>query len=69
MDTNANILYKMGKTKAALNQEERALKRIVADSEKYDFVKSTIQGYKKTLQNMRNKKPTYLEQGAIWKGN
>jgi hypothetical protein len=66
MDTRANLLYKLGKNKAAIKQEETALQRIISDSEKYDFIKGAIEDYKKTLQTMKNSRPTHLEDGALW---
>ncbi|OQP59111.1 hypothetical protein A3860_38750 [Niastella vici] len=66
MDTRANLLYKLGKSKAAIKQEEDALERIISDSKRYSFLKASIDGYKKILQNMKEGVPTYLEQGAIW---
>jgi thioredoxin-related protein len=69
MDTKANLLYKLGRNKSAIKLEERALGRIIADSDKYNFMKGAVENYKKILQNMKDKKTTYLEEGAIWKKN
>jgi hypothetical protein len=66
MDTRANILYKSGHTKAAVKQEEEALNRIVADAEKFAFVRGNIKIQQKTLQEIKNREPTSLDNGAIW---
>jgi thioredoxin-related protein len=58
-DTRANILYKLGKVKEAIEQQEIAVKatKDIGTSEKFQRV----------LEKMRAGKPTYIEEGAIWK--
>ena len=66
MDTQANILYKLRRVQEAIKLEEEVVRRITIDAEKYAFIKSSIEGYRKTLQKMKNGEPTHLENGAIW---
>jgi thioredoxin-related protein len=56
IDTYANLLYKAGRKKEAIQWEEKAVKMAPAD-----------QQIKKVLADMKAGKPTYLEEGAIWK--
>lgn len=66
MDTRANLLYKLGKIKQAIQQQEEALKRITADAEKFGFIKSSVEECRTTLNAMQNSAPTHLKSGAIW---
>lgn len=66
LDTKANILYKLDRTDEAMAIEEQSIQRLTIDSEKYKFMKGLIEKYKEILQNMKEGKPTYLAEGAIW---
>jgi hypothetical protein len=54
-DTYANLLYKLGHTKEAIEWEEKAVK-----------LKPDEKTFTKTLEQMKKGEPTYLDQGAIW---
>jgi thioredoxin-related protein len=55
MDTYANLLYKVGRIKEAIEWEEKALANAVLG-----------EGYKAVIVQMKNGEPTYVEEGAIW---
>jgi len=56
LDTYANLLYKAGKRKEAIKWQEKAVKMAPGDP-----------GIAKALEDMRAGKPTYLDQGVVWK--
>jgi hypothetical protein len=56
IDTYANLLYKAGRIKEAIQWETKAMKMAPADT-----------GIKNALEKMKAGKPTYLEEGAVWK--
>jgi thioredoxin-related protein len=67
LDTYANILYKLGRVKEAIEWEEKA-----ASSKSPDIYKNRFQEklpnnkYLAVIEKMKKGEPTYLEQGAIW---
>lgn len=58
IDTYANLLYKAGRTKEAIEWERKAAKLSPDDKE-----------VQKALQQMQNGQPTYLDEGAFWDSN
>lgn len=58
VDTYANLLYKVGRTKEAIRFEEKAINMAISESDK--------EGYRKTLETMKRGEHTYLELGAVW---
>jgi thioredoxin-related protein len=56
LDTYANLLYKLGRIKQAIEWEEKAVKLSPKDK-----------SFPKTLEQIKRGEPTYLDQGAIWK--
>jgi thioredoxin-related protein len=57
LDTYANLLYKLGRTKDAVVWQEKAVKLNPNTKD---------QSFSNTLEQMKKGKPTYLDQGAIW---
>lgn len=55
IDTYANLLYKLGHKKEAIEWEEKAVKLAPKD-----------ESLSATLQQMKRGEPTYLNEGAIW---
>lgn len=64
LDTYANLLYKLERTKEAIEYEEKAV--IAAEKSKYASHKRKIPGMKAVIEKMKKGEPTYVEQGAIW---
>jgi thioredoxin-related protein len=58
LDTKANILYKLGKTKEAIRYQEEAILAAKNDDIKRE--------YQNAVHLMKKRQPTYLHQGAIW---
>lgn len=67
LDTRANLLYKLGRVKEAIVQEEKAIKAS-NDIAKKEGTKNgpLIDDYIKALTQMKKGEPTYLDDGAIW---
>lgn len=65
LDTYANLLYKLGNKKEAIEFEEKA----VMAAEKSPYYKRKIPGFKAVIEKMKKGEPTYLEQGAVWAKN
>jgi thioredoxin-related protein len=59
-DTYASLLYKMGRTKEAIQWEEKAINTTNPVDEEQKA------NYNKIIAQMTKREPTYLEQGAIW---
>lgn len=70
LDTRANLLYKLGRVKEAITQEEQAAEIALSHSRlpgynAEELVKSAGD-YKEIARKMSKGEPTYLEEGAIW---
>lgn len=61
LDTYANLLYKYGRKKDAIRWEEKAVEKSNTERRKTNFLS--------IVEKMKQGKPTYLEQGAIWGNN
>lgn len=61
LDTYACLLYKLGRTKDAIQWEQKAISALspLVDKEK-------IKLYEVVIEKMKSGEPTYLDQGAIW---
>lgn len=70
LDTRANILYKLGRVKEAIAQEEKAVETGLVRSEQENVNLQTlmpaIKELKEVIEKMKKREPTYLEQGAVW---
>src|SRR5258706_3593302 len=67
LDTRANILYKLGRVREAIAQEENAIKMSYDIAKKQGREKGPfIDNYTRTVAKMKNGEPTYLDEGAIW---
>ena len=70
LDTRANVLYKLGRVKDAIVQEEKAIEKGLARSNEKDVnlqsLMSAVNNYRKIVETMRNGEPTYVNRGAIW---
>jgi thioredoxin-related protein len=55
IDTYANLLYKLGHKRKALELEKKALKLSPENGT-----------YSKVVEQMKNSTPTYIDQGALW---
>lgn len=64
LDTYANLLYKLGKSKKAILWEEKA---VTHQTSRYG--QHSINEFRSVVQKMKNGEPTYLEEGAIWVKN
>jgi thioredoxin-related protein len=60
LDTYASLLYKLGRTREALEWEEKALSATNPRNEPKKLI------VKNMIEKMKKGEPTYLEQGAIW---
>lgn len=58
IDTYANLLYKVGRKKEAIEWEERAARLDKEQAEKYNVVSNKV--YQETLDKMRKGQPTWL---------
>jgi thioredoxin-related protein len=58
LDTYANLLYKLGSTKDAIQWEEKAVSKFRGDEKNNSFIN--------VLAKMKKGEVTYLEEGAIW---
>ncbi len=63
-DTYANLLYKVGRVDEAVKWETRALDDVKALNN--TFFEKWIKDYGATIEKMKLRQPTYLDQGAIW---
>jgi thioredoxin-related protein len=61
LDTYANLLYKLGNTKEAIEWEERAV-----NSQTIRYGQGKENEFKPTVEKMKKGEPTYQEEGAIW---
>ncbi len=70
LDTRANLLYKSGRVKEAIAQEEKAIEVALARSKRegvdVKFIIDQANIYKAALNKMKKGEPTYLEEGAVW---
>jgi thioredoxin-related protein len=66
LDTRANILYKLGRTREAIVQEEAALGYSEGKRGKNERKGPFFDDYAKTLAEMMNGEPTNLSSGAKW---
>lgn len=70
LDTRANVLYKLGRVKEAIAQEEKAIETGLARSEQegvnIQLLMSAVNNYREILDKMRKGEPTYVEQRAVW---
>lgn len=64
LDTKANLLYKLGRTKEAIALQQKAVKLDEDDSIKNN--RRPDESISMALKKMKNGEPTYLEQGAKW---
>lgn len=68
LDTKANLLYKLGNFRKAIQLEKKAILADKLDAKKIGKDKGeNADSFTRALKNMKNRKPTYLEEGAIWK--
>jgi thioredoxin-related protein len=66
-DTKANLLYKLGMIKKAINEEQRAIELSNQIAKTRGKLKGAlIDDYLNALRQMKNEKPTYLNAGAVW---
>lgn len=70
-DTRAHLLYKLGRVKEAIAAEEEVLKLSIEVSKQKDIPEEQlhIPGYRKNIELMKKRQPTYLERGALWADN
>lgn len=76
LDTKANLLYKLGRVKSAIQTEQEAidlsLKRdrdniaIIDANGRHKAVLYGVLGFEYILEQMKEGKPTYMNQGAVW---
>lgn len=62
LDTYANLLYKVGRKKEAIEWQEKAKLASV----KLGKSDSKIRAFSEVLEQMKRNEPTYLESGAVW---
>jgi len=66
-DTKANLLYKLGKVKEAISCEQDALTLSNAIAKRQGTEKGPYKDeISEALENMKEEKPTYTYQGAVW---
>lgn len=65
LDTRANVLYKLGRVKEAILQEEQAIEIGVALIKEGVDVQSSISDYTEVVKKMKKGEPTYIDQ-AKW---
>jgi tetratricopeptide (TPR) repeat protein len=67
LDTYANILYKLGHVKEAIEWEEKVATSTSPDVYINRFSQKLEENkYRPVIEKMKKGEPTYLEQGAIW---
>lgn len=68
LDTKANLLYKLKRTREAIIIQEEALKEAKRAylKDPSDLIKHDLINIERALIAMKAGKPTYLEEGAVW---
>lgn len=70
LDTRANLLYKLGRVKEAIRQQEETVRIIKSrlGVEGYDIQQLTqsAKKYQAIADKMKRGEPTYLDAGAVW---
>lgn len=68
LDTKANVLYKIGRVSEAMKIEKEAIiqTRLWAKEVSDTRPAEALKDFTETIQKMKERKPTYIEQGAKW---
>lgn len=70
LDTRANILYKLGRVKEAIAQEEKAVEMIMAfaaqEGSDVEYLIEHAAKYKEVIATMKKNEPTYINRTAAW---